>query len=100
MWRRLTELAANDNTDAKKKCFILLTVCGDSTFTLSRSLVLDSKLCVNVVKYNSLATLLKAYYKEKQSVIVSISILGQEMPWSQLQNTFLPWENWQYVATD
>ena len=39
-------LAANDITDGAKKRSILLTVCGDSTFRLLRSLVPEGKLDV------------------------------------------------------
>ena len=63
-------LHANGITDAKKKRSILLTVCGEQTFKLLRSLVPDGKLDVDTVTYKSLIDLLKSHYKKKQSVVV------------------------------
>ena len=63
-------LSANDITDAKKKPSILLTVCGDSTFKLLRSLVPEGKLDAEAVTYDSLVALLKSHYKKKQSVVI------------------------------
>lgn len=57
--------SANGITDASRKRSILLTVSGDSTYKLMRSLVPDSKLDAEAVTYNSLVELLK-----KDSTIV------------------------------
>ena len=62
--------SANGITDAKKKRSILLTVCGDSTFKLLRSLVPDGKLDAEAITYDSLVDLLKSHYTKKQSTIV------------------------------
>lgn len=56
---------ANGITDAKKKRSILLTVCGDSTFKLLRSLVPDGKLDADDVSFDSLMKLLKSHYGKK-----------------------------------
>ena len=61
---------ANGITDAKKKRSILLTVCGDSTFKLLRSLVPGGKLDADEVTFDSLMKLLKSHYGKKQSVVV------------------------------
>ena len=63
-------MAANNITDATKKCSILLTVCGDQTFKLLRSLVPDGRLDAEDVTYDSLIQLLRSHYKKKQSVVV------------------------------
>ena len=61
---------ANGITDAKKKRSILLTVCGDSTFKLLRSLVPGGKMDAEDVTFDSLLKLLKSHYAKKQSVVV------------------------------
>ena len=53
---------ANGIVDDAKKRSILLTLCGDQTFKLLRSLVPDGKLDADDVTYTSLTTLLKAHY--------------------------------------
>ena len=53
-----------------KKQSILLTVCGDQTFKLLRSLVLDGKLDADCVTYDTLVALLKSHIGKKQSVVV------------------------------
>jgi len=63
-------MVANNITDAAKKRSILLTVCGDQTFKLLRSLVPDGKLDADDITYDSLVGLLKSHYKKKQSVVV------------------------------
>ena len=63
-------LLANNITDATKKRSILLTVCGDQTFKLLRSLVPDSKLDADDVTYDMLVTLLKTLFGKKQSVVI------------------------------
>jgi len=63
-------MVANNITDAAKKRSILLTVCGDHTFKLLRSLVPDGKLDADDITYDSLVGLLKSHYKKKQSVVV------------------------------
>ena len=63
-------MVANNITDAAKKRSILLTVCGDQTFKLLRSLVPDGKLDADDITFNSLLGLLKSHYKKKQSVVV------------------------------
>ena len=60
----------NGITDAKKKRSILLTVCGDSTFKLLRSLVPGGKLDADDETFDSLMKLLKSHYAKKQSVVV------------------------------
>ena len=64
-------LAANDTTDAKKQRSILLTVCGDPTFKLLRSLVPKGKLDADDITYDSLVALLKSHFKKKQSTVVN-----------------------------
>lgn len=61
---------ANGIPDAKKKCSILVTVCGDSTFKLLRSLVPGGKLDAEDVTFDSVMKLLKSHYAQKQSVVV------------------------------
>ena len=63
-------MVANNITDPAKKRSILLTVCGDHTFKLLRSLVPDGKLDADDITYDSLVGLLKSHYKKKQSVVV------------------------------
>ena len=63
-------MAANNITDATKKCSILLTVCGNQTFKLLRSLVPDGRLDAEDVTYDTLIQLLRSHYKKKQSVVV------------------------------
>ena len=63
-------MVANNITDAAKKWSIVLTVCGDQTFKLLRSLVPDGKLDADDITYDSLVGLLKSHYKKKQSVVV------------------------------
>ncbi len=60
---------ANSIPDANKKS-ILLSVCGDPTFKLLRSLVPDGNLQADAVTYTSLVDLLKGHYGQKQSTIV------------------------------
>ena len=62
--------AANGIEDSVKKRSILLTVCGDSTFKLLRSLVPNGKLDAEAVTYDSLVDMLKSHYSKKQSTIV------------------------------
>ena len=50
--------------------FYMLTVCGDSTFKLLRSLVPEGKLDADAVTYDSLVKLLNTHYSKKQSTIV------------------------------
>ena len=64
-------LAANDITDAKKQRSILLTVCGDPTFKLLRSLIPEGKLDADDVTYDSLVALLKSRCKKKQSTVLN-----------------------------
>jgi len=63
-------MVANGIEDATKKRSILLTVCGDSTFKLLRSLVPEGKLDADGVTYDSLVRLLNTHYSKKQSTIV------------------------------
>ena len=63
-------MVANNISDPTKKRSILLTVCGEQTFKLLRSLVPDGKLDGDDVSYESLVALLRAHYKKKQSVVV------------------------------
>ena len=63
-------MVANNITDATKKRSILLTVCGEQTFKLLRSLVPDGKLDADGITYDSLVELLKSHYKKKRSVVV------------------------------
>ena len=63
-------MVANGIDDGAKKCSILLTVCGDQTFKLLRSLVPDGKLDADGITYDSLVELLKSHFKKKQSVVV------------------------------
>ena len=63
-------MVANNITDSTKKRSILLTVCGDQTFKLLRSLVPDGKLDADDISFDSLVGLLKSHYKKKQSVVV------------------------------
>ena len=63
-------MVANGIDDGARKRSILLTVCGDQTFKLLRSLVPDGKLGVEGVTYDSLVELLKSHFKKKQSVVV------------------------------
>lgn len=62
--------SANEIDDPLRKRSILLTVCGDSTFKLLRSLGPDGKLDAEAVTYQSLVDLLKAHYSKKESVVV------------------------------
>lgn len=63
-------MVANYVMDATKKRSILLTVCGEQTFKLLRSLVPNGKLDADNITYNSLVQFLHSHYKKKHSVIV------------------------------
>ena len=63
-------MVANGINDATKKRSILLTVCGEQTFELLRSLVPGGKLDAEDVTYDSLVGLLQSHYKKKQSVVM------------------------------
>ena len=63
-------MAANNITDATLQRSILLTVCGEQTFRLLRSLVPEGKLDADGITYDSLVGLLQSHYKKKQSVVV------------------------------
>ena len=81
---------ANGIEDALKKRSILLTVCGDSTFKLLRSLVPDGKLDAEAVTYDSLLDLLKrrtTLRNSPLSSIVSISTLARGKQENPLQST-------------
>ena len=67
-------MVANNITDSAKKQSILLTIWGDQTFKLLRSLVPDGKLDADDITNDSLVRLLKLLYK-KLSCISSTSIL-------------------------
>ena len=60
-------MVANNITDSAKERSILLTVWGDQTFKLLRSLVPNGKLDADDITYDSLVRLLKSLYKKKQS---------------------------------
>ena len=70
--------AANGITDAARKRSILLTVCGDPTFKLLRSLVPDGKLDAEDVTYDSLVELLKDHYtKTRSSLVYRFNFMGR-----------------------
>ena len=84
--------SANGITKTIRKRSILLTVCGDSTYKLLKSLVPNGKLDAEGVTYTSLVKLLQAHYTPRRRMLLSTGTTSTPAAGNQMspfRNTLL-----------